>query len=131
MKLLLDTHTFLWASSFPELLSPSVRKRIQAKETEQILVSAISIWEICKLAQKGKIELSEPLPQWIKKVTNHPKVSMIDISGEIALESCSLPGTFHLDPADQMIVATARIHQALLLTKDQKILSYPHVKAEW
>jgi PIN domain nuclease of toxin-antitoxin system len=56
---------------------------------------------------------------------------VIDLSPDVAIDSCNLPGVFHKDPADRIIVAAARIHNLTLLTKDQKILDYPHVKSTW
>jgi PIN domain nuclease of toxin-antitoxin system len=131
MKFLLDTHTLLWAFSKPDFLSYQVRQHIETAEDRSLLVSSISIWEISKLLQKRKFTLNEPLSQWVQSVRNHSQINMVDMDADIALESCALPGDFHSDPADQIIVATARIHHATILTKDHKILAYPYVKATW
>jgi PIN domain nuclease of toxin-antitoxin system len=131
MKLLLDTHTFLWAGGGPENLSPKVRSLLDSFPAHEIFVSSMSIREISMLVKKQKIGLSEPVPQWLNRVLKQSGIRIIDVSAEIAMESCFLPGEFHSDPADQMIVATARLESAILLTKDQKILAYPHVNAQW
>jgi PIN domain nuclease of toxin-antitoxin system len=131
MKILLDTHTLVLMALEPERLSNHAQDRIEAIQTREILVSSFSLWEVCKLVQKRKLFLNKPVQEWFAEISRQPKITIVDVSAEIALESCHLPGIFHSDPADQIIVATARIHGATLLTKDEKILDYPHVKSEW
>jgi PIN domain nuclease of toxin-antitoxin system len=131
MKILLDTHTLIWSTLFPEKLSANSRSKIASTETTEILISSISIWEVCKLIQKNRFHLNEPVQQWMNRTKRDSRVSFIDVSTAIAIESCNLPGNFYLDPSDQIIVATARLNNAILLSKDQKILDYPHVNSEW
>ena len=131
MKVLLDTHTLLWTTSAKGLLSAKVSQRITSSKTSEILVSSISIWETYKLMAKGKISLDTPIRQWADSIIHHPSITMIDVNSELFIQSCTLPDGFHSDPADQIIVATARLYDAIILTKDQKILDYPHVKSEW
>lgn len=76
------------------------------------------------LQSKGKISLTYPLQHWIKKVDSLPYIKLIPLTADIAIESCSLPGDFHGDPADRMIVATARILNVPLMTRDKKIEAY-------
>ena len=76
------------------------------------------------LQSKGKISLITPLQQWLKKIDSLPYIKILPLTAEIAIESCELPGEFHGDPADRMLVATARILDIPLMTRDQKIESY-------
>ena len=72
-----------------------------------------------------------PLSKWLAYALNETGLGVIEILPEIAIDACSLPGSFHKDPADRLIVATARVNNFKLLTKDRKILEYPHVDAIW
>ena len=101
---------------------------IQDKESGEIGVSAISLWEIAKLVENGKLELLVSLERWFAQALSYPGVRVIELTPEIATESTRLPGDFHRDPADQIIVATARIMKCKLVTSDERILNYPHVK---
>jgi PIN domain nuclease of toxin-antitoxin system len=124
--LLLDTHAFLWLMNGDETLKAETRELInKAYATDNyILIASISIWEIAMLQKKGKISLMQPIHQWLAKATALPFIRIIPLDEHIAVESCCLPGEFHGDPADRMIVATARILNVPLLTRDQKILYY-------
>ena len=76
------------------------------------------------LQSKGKISLHTPLQQWIKRIESLSYIKILPLTPEIAIESCELPGEFHGNPADRMIVATARVLDIPLMTRDQKIVSY-------
>ncbi len=80
---------------------------------------------------KGRIKVKIDPKHWLSNAIGNSGLLVIELTPEIAVESCNLPGDFHKDPADQIIVATARTHNLTLLTKDRKILDYPHVKAIW
>jgi len=73
------------------------------------------------------LELPSSLEEWFEQALNYPGVQLLALTPEIAIESTRLPGEFHRDPADQMIVATARIYGCSLVTSDEKILNYSHV----
>jgi PIN domain nuclease of toxin-antitoxin system len=123
--LLLDTHVFVWLMNGDETLSLETRALIKNTCKQHcLLASSISIWEIAMLQSKGKISLIHPLQQWIKKIGLLPYIKIIPLTAEIAIESCELPGEFHGDPADRMLVATARILNIPLMTRDKKIESY-------
>ena len=125
--ILLDTHVFLWLMNGDETLKPETRKLIQSTCKENnLLLSAISIWEIALLLKKERISLTQPLPQWIDKAKALSFLKIIPLDADIALESCALPGDFHGDPADRMIVATSRIFNSPLMTRDKKIIEYAH-----
>ena len=132
MKLLLDTHTWIWWHTRPESLSRKVKSLISHPEKyEEILLSAISPWELCKLIEKGRLGLNCDPEDWITRAMAMPKFRLVPLSPRIACRSTSLPQPFHNDPADQIIVATAREENATLLTKDERIRQYQGVKSLW
>lgn len=91
-------------------------------------MSVISCWEVAKLVELGRLQFSIPVEDWIEAALNYPNIRLLDLTPEIAIESTKLPGGFYKDPADQIIVATARIYNAPVVTMDDKIRNYPHVK---
>ena len=91
-------------------------------------VSIISCWEVAKLVENGKLQLSLPIADWLDQALAYPGIQLLPLTLPIIVDATQLPGTFHRDPADQLIVATTRIHNLALLTVDAKILSYPHVQ---
>jgi PIN domain nuclease of toxin-antitoxin system len=101
---------------------------LESSEQTGISVSAISCWEVAKLVEQGRLTLPCPVFDWLQQAISYPGVRLIDLSPRICVESTQLPGEFHRDPADQIIVATARILDAPLVTMDRKILEYPHFK---
>jgi len=125
--IVLDTHTWVWWVHDAQRLSPAQTQALQANESDVIGVSAISCWEIAKLVERGRIELSCPLMEWFEQALSYPGVYLLDLTPEIAIESTQLPGEFQRDPADQIIVATARVYGCPLVTADGRILKYPHV----
>jgi len=126
--ILLDTHIWLWWVHADKNLTAQQAKKIQENETGVIGVSAISCWEIAKLVERGRLELNLPVEEWLRQALDYPGVRLLELTPEIAVESTRLPGEFHRDPADQIIVATARLYDCLLLTADGQIKNYPHVK---
>jgi len=130
MKLLLDTHTWIWWNLSPQKLSEKALKTIQS-HPDEILLSSISLWEFSKLAQKKRIYISIDALSWIKEALKKLPLRVIDLTPEIIVTSTTLPQPFHDDPADQLIVATARSENAILITADQEILHYPHAKTLW
>jgi PIN domain nuclease of toxin-antitoxin system len=83
---------------------------------------------VCKLVELNRLVLRQPLAEWINLALAYPGVRLLYLTPRITIESTQLPGTFHRDPADQIIVATARIRRCSLLTADSRILTYAHVK---
>lgn len=130
MKYLLDTHVWIWMMDYPEKLPKKVRAALR-KETGSLTLSLMSVWEIAKLVQKGRIDLNMPLERWVYNALDSNLVCKINLDERVAIESTRLPGSFHNDPADQIIVATARVHNLTLVTADRKILAYRHVKTLW
>lgn len=125
-NILLDTHIFIWLMSGSDRLTQKAKKSIETCTENEgyIFVSAISIWEIGMLVQKRRLTLKEPILQWVQESLSAPYTQLATLSPEIAVESCQLPGEFHGDPADRMIVATSRVLNTPLLTMDDRILSY-------
>ena len=107
----LDTHIWFWWVSAPELLAHRHRAFLESSN-QALKVSIISLWEIATLVSKGRLALPTEIEEWF----------------EFALESTRLPGTFHRDPTDQIIVATSRVLSLPLVTIDRRILAYEHVQ---
>ncbi len=126
--IVIDTHVWVWWVHGDPTLSASVRELLDSSEQAGIAVSAISCWEVAKLVERGRLTLPCPVYDWLQQALSYPGVRLIELSPRICVESTQLPGEFHRDPADQIIVATARILDAPLVTVDGKILDYPHVK---
>jgi PIN domain nuclease of toxin-antitoxin system len=126
--IVLDTHIWVWWVHGTEQLTQSQMETIQENEDDVIGVSAISCWEVANLVELGRLELSTTVEKWIEQALNYPGIRFIELSPEISIESTRLPGEFHRDPADQIIVATARIFDCPLVTLDERIIEYPHVK---
>lgn len=123
MKVLLDTHILLWWFETNNKLSASQKKILDnAQAIEPLLVSDISLWEIATLYELGRIRLVLPLREWLERATAPPLVHRCPISPAIAAEVASLPATFHRDPGDRIIVSTARMLGATLLTCDDRII---------
>jgi PIN domain nuclease of toxin-antitoxin system len=122
MKALLDTHVLLeWLAGSPKL-SVSQRRILAAARGENPLhLSDISLWEIATLNELGRIRLARPLREWLEQAAAPPLVQRVGISPAIAAEVAALPASFHRDPADRIIVASARVLGATLLTRDRRI----------
>jgi PIN domain nuclease of toxin-antitoxin system len=126
--ILLDTHIWVWWVDGTPQLSSAQRQHIEANEESGLGVSVISCWEVCKLVELNRLVLRLPVAEWINQALAYPGMRLLYLTPRIAVESTQLPGAFHRDPADQIIVATARIRRCSLLTADGRILGYPHVK---
>jgi PIN domain nuclease of toxin-antitoxin system len=126
--IVLDTHIWVWWVQDDQRLTAVQRQAIQAQEADVLGVSAISCWEVAKLVERGRLKFSIPLETWFEKALSYPGVQLLAITPEIAIASTRLPGEFHRDPADQLIVATARSHGCGLITSDARIIDYAHVE---
>jgi PIN domain nuclease of toxin-antitoxin system len=124
--LLLDTHCWLWAQlGLIQSLSRAALAAIRNAESEgSLLVSVISVWELAMLEKRGRVALPMNVRTWIQEALSKPGVSVAPLTPEIAIESVHLPGEMHGDPADRMLVATARVLGATLLTKDARLIRY-------
>ncbi len=123
--LILDTHVFIWLMNGSKELSDRTRQMIDAHVRKApLMLPAISLWEIAMLSASGRIILSKPTKDWLEEALEAPAIELLPLTPEIAIESANLPGGFHGDPADRLIVASARVQQNALLTRDQRILDY-------
>jgi PIN domain nuclease of toxin-antitoxin system len=125
--IVLDTHIWVWWVHGDKRLTTQQNQRLQQYESQGLGVSAISCWEVAKLVEYGRLMLPCPVGDWMTQALAYPGIRLLELTPEIAVGSTQLPGVFHRDPADQIIVATARNYNCALLTADAKILSYPHV----
>jgi len=123
--LLLDTHTLIWLMEGASRLSRTARKLAEEAAKDGVLrVSAISLWEIATLESKGRISFDRDCQTWINEMLASPGLHLVPLTPEMAVQSTRLPGTLHGDPADRILIATARVLNATLLTADDKILAY-------
>ena len=123
MTALLDTHVLIWWLSDRMQLSPRQREVVEAATPDApVFVSDISLWEVAMLASLGRIRLALPLREWLDKAVAPPLVRRQGISPAVATEVAALPDSFHRDPADRILVATARVLGATLLTNDRRIV---------
>lgn len=123
--LLLDTHVWIWLVNGDATLGPRSQAALTAASVQgRLLVSAISVWELGRLEAKGRISLSQPCLQWVQQALSLPGIVLAPLTPEIAVESSRLPGSFHGDPADRILVATARVTGAAIATRDQRIIDY-------
>jgi len=132
MTVLLDTCAFLWDAADRKRLSTRASRAIQAAAGEGgIFLSAISCWEVAKLVQKEKLRLAMPIRDWLDAALSRARLRLVELSPAISVESTALPGFTEGDPADQIIVATARILNLPVVTADRRILEYPGVRTIW
>lgn len=132
MKYVLDTHTWVWWHMRPEKLSIKVKALIADPEQyEELLLSVISVWEFCKLLEKGRLGISCDPEEWLDVALAMQKLRLVPLSPTIAYRSTVLPPAFSNDPADQIIAATAREENAAILTKDELMRRYTHVRTVW
>ena len=132
MTTLLDTHAWVWWVTEDRRLSPRAKSRIAAGAAAQDLwISLISVWELAKKVEKTQLTLDRPLDQWLDAAVTRPGLGIWELTRAILVQSCALPQPFHGDPADQILVATARQRGAVLVTRDRRIQRYSHVHSLW
>jgi PIN domain nuclease of toxin-antitoxin system len=124
--IILDTHIWLWWVDSSSRLTARLEQLILEHQVSQLGVSIFSCWEVAKLVEKNRVELSYPVDEWLNYAIAYPGVQLLPLTLPIIVQSTQLAG-FRNDPADQIIVATAKVHNCPLLTVDEKILAYPDV----
>ncbi|MCK5098941.1 MAG: type II toxin-antitoxin system VapC family toxin [Desulfobacteraceae bacterium] len=130
--IVIDTHVWLWWISNPEKLAINAARAIdKAVNDDGMIISSISTWEIALLINKGRLKLSINVRDWVRKTESLSFIRFVPVDNTIALRSVTLPGDFHPDPADRIITATAMTMGLPLVTRDDKILGYPHVETIW
>jgi PIN domain nuclease of toxin-antitoxin system len=123
MNALLDTHALVWwVDGSKKLAREQSRATERAASKGALFLSEISFWEIAMLVEAGKLTLREPLDEWLERAAAAPAVQRIGITPTIAREVASLSTTRNWDPADRIIVATARVLGARLVTSDSRII---------
>jgi len=130
--IVLDTHVWLWWLHDPAKLSPAAEKLIQQEQVSGVLIlSAISVWEVAVKVQSGKLAIPLDIHRWYELAKSYPATVIEPLSPMDAIASTQLPGDFHKDPADRIIISLARRLAVPLVTCDIKILDYPHVTTVW
>lgn len=121
--LLLDTHVLVWLMFGEAKLGNKASKAINlAARGNRLVISAITPWEIGMLVAKKRIDLQQDTMQWVRTVISIPGMMLSPLEPEIAVESTRLPFEMHADPADRILVATARHLSATLVTADHALL---------
>ena len=132
--ILLDTHVWIWLLEGRDGLGADAVELMERSAEDSLLrVSIISAWEVGMLEAKGRVRFTIPCERWVEKAFGLPGLSLFPLTPAICIRSTRLPGDFHGDPADRLLVATAREIGALMLTRDERILEYGragHVRAE-
>ena len=128
LNLLIDTHVWIWTQESPETLGPHARRALAAEEN-RLFLSPVSSLELAQLAWAGRLTLAGRLQTWISESMQALLAETISLDHETAVAAYDLPGEFHRDPADRILVATARVHDLTVVTADSRILTYPHVMA--
>lgn len=131
MKYLLDTHSWFWLLENFQKLPAKTRTVLEDGDNYPVGISAISVWEIAMLEQRKRIVLKGKLENWLQSALNPDWFDLIPLTPDISLASTRLPDRIKSDPADEIIMATARVHQATLITADNIIRKYRHVKTLW
>ncbi len=128
--ILLDTHVWLfWVNDDRELISKKALTAIN--RAESFGVSVISCWEIAMLVAKQRLAFNMDVQDWVNQASKYPGIRLIGLDAEVAVLSTRLPGNFHGDPADRMIMATCMKHNVPLISKDKTIRSWGQIKVIW
>ncbi len=128
MNLLLDTHVWFWALEAPNNLGRYCRTALESSDNS-LFVATISTVEFGQLHFSKRIVFKGTLESWVRRGLEAMMLQSVELSNAIALVSYTLPGRFHKDPADRLLVATAIQHGYTVVTADERILAYPHVLA--
>lgn len=126
--IILDTHIWIWWVQGDSRLAATHADLIDRERGNGLGVSAISCWEVAKLVALRRLVLPESVVAWISHALQYPGVRLMDLTPASCVEANQLPPPIHRDPADQIIIATARVHNCRLLTADREILAYAHVQ---
>ncbi len=130
--IVLDTHAWIWWLTAPEKLKAKTLKLIERNLSHSnVRVSSISVWETAMLVTRGRLNFEIDFPSWLNTAIAVPGVKFQSVDNTVAYQAVNLPGTFHADPADRMIVATALGLDATLISGDQKIQDYSYVRVVW
>ncbi|MGF1672116.1 MAG: type II toxin-antitoxin system VapC family toxin [Rivularia sp. (in: cyanobacteria)] len=126
--IVLDTHIWVWWNHNDPRLTPLHKEVINKERPHGLGVCSISLIEISRLVTQNKLIIPCPVQEWFNIALAQEGVILLSITPQIAIDSYSLPGDFHKDPADRIIVSTARIYDVPLVSIDEKIIAYSYVK---
>ncbi len=130
--IVLDTHVWVWWLSDPDKLPRRTARAIEEAVSEKaVYLSAISTWEIAMLVARNRLEFTMDVRDWVARSEALPFLQFVPVDNLISIRSVDLPESFHKDPADRFIVATALTIGAPLATADRRMLKYRHVKTIW
>lgn len=119
---LLDTHAWVWWISGDQRLAVREREVLDnLSPSERPVLADISLWEVATLVERGRLELDMDLERWLAIASAPATVELARVTPAVAAEVARLPERFHRDPADRLIVATARVRKLSVLTRDRKI----------
>jgi PIN domain nuclease of toxin-antitoxin system len=119
---LLDTHAWVWWISGDPRLAVREREALDSlSPSERPVLADISLWEVATLVERGRLELDMDLERWLAIASAPATVELACVTPAVAAEVARLPERFHRDPADRLIVATARVRKLSVLTRDRKI----------
>jgi PIN domain nuclease of toxin-antitoxin system len=123
LTLLLDTHVLLWWLDAPGRLSPRQAQAISDAQAngERLAVAAFTLWQIAKLVEHGRLTFDDPIELVLDRIERSPALSILPLDARVALESTRLGDQMPRVPANQLIVATARVHGLRLVTSDERI----------
>ncbi|MEZ4860448.1 MAG: type II toxin-antitoxin system VapC family toxin [Caldilineaceae bacterium] len=128
MKLLLDTHTFIWWDTEPQKLS--TRALMLCRDPQnQLVLSVISVWEMVIKIQLGKLRFAKPLPEMIAEQQRANRLTLLSVTLDHVLAVETLP-LIHKDPFDRLLIAQARVEAAPIISRDEILSNYP-VVIEW
>ncbi|AEU35626.1 type II toxin-antitoxin system VapC family toxin [Granulicella mallensis] len=124
-RLLLDTHVWVrYINGAPGLKPSAISSIDRARQTGAAYISVISIWEIALLVRKGRLALPFGVERWAERALQLPGIQLLPFTPQIAIESVDLPDSLNKDPSDRILVATARIENLALMTRDKDILRF-------
>jgi PIN domain nuclease of toxin-antitoxin system len=132
MPTVLDTHAWIWWVTKDRRLSGRARTTIERSSGRgELYLSIFSVWEMAKKVEKGQLALDRPLDEWLDAALAVEGIQLAELTRPVVVDSCRLPQPFHGDPADQIIVATARSLEAAVVTRDERLRDYKHVRTVW
>jgi PIN domain nuclease of toxin-antitoxin system len=130
--IVLDTHVWVWwVSGSQPLSAPAAAAIAEGVAERAVRISSISAWEVAMLVERGRLELTMDAADWVERSEALPFLEFVPVNNQIALRASRLPGYTHKDPADRIIVATAQVLGARLITRDERLWDYPHVDTIW
>jgi PIN domain nuclease of toxin-antitoxin system len=126
LKLLLDTHVWLWGLLEPHRIRRPV-SRLLGQPGTRLWLSPVSLWEIVILVEKGRVRLDKSLDEMVEAALGSERIEIAAVSAAVALEMARVP-LKHADPADRLLAATARVYDLTLVTADARLLAAPGLR---